>query len=554
VVAIRQRAFQLVFAVGLAIAPGAGRADLVEADLFVPGDGLLLHDTWTGLLWLDLTETVGESFVSVSNGFGGFTSTEGFRYATGAEVTELYYSSAGIYSGSFSPLNRPGVEFLLDAMGCTSSCGTGSDLARGVTSQVPVVGHHRSGFVELHPNGTDARANPESGSFDDTQGDPSRGSYLVRYKVPKPLPPRRVILDATGDGTGNTLLGPLGVAADPFGNVFVSGGESHNVFKIEPGGLITEILDATGDGAGNPLTSPWGIATDADGNVFVCGVDSDNVFKITPAGVISVILDATGDGAANPMTAPRHVAVDAAGNVYVFASGMVFQVTPAGVVQRLNGPIIFGPGSLAVEPGGTVYVSSPFTQQLLRIEPGGALTELYLAHGAPLGESPIAVDGSGSVRLADLGGGPGPGNFNAQVIELTPPSGIELLMDYGGDGAGNTFAGPNAIDLDAVGNVYVSTPFDGNPESGNVFQIAPDGEVWMIIDHAGDGTTPLSRASWIAAGVGGHVYVSDSFGSRVFEIELPVAAVPALSGPLLAGLAAAMLAITLSSRLGRRMR
>ena len=50
-------------------------------------------------------------------------------------------------------------------------------------------------------------------------------------------------------------------------------------------GIITEIIDASGDGAGNPLANPFGVAVDGAGNVYVSGVgSSDNAFQITPGG------------------------------------------------------------------------------------------------------------------------------------------------------------------------------------------------------------------------------------------------------------------------------
>ncbi len=51
--------------------------------------------------------------------------------------------------------------------------------------------------------------------------------------------------------------------------------------KITPGGTITRIIGTGGDGAGNTLDFPVGIATDVSGNVFVTGSGSNNVFKIT---------------------------------------------------------------------------------------------------------------------------------------------------------------------------------------------------------------------------------------------------------------------------------
>ncbi len=46
------------------------------------------------------------------------------------------------------------------------------------------------------------------------------------------------------------------------------------------GDVITEIIDGSGDGAGNGLIFPHGIAVDAAGNAYVTGLGTDNAFKI----------------------------------------------------------------------------------------------------------------------------------------------------------------------------------------------------------------------------------------------------------------------------------
>ncbi len=90
------------------------------------------------------------------------------------------------------------------------------------------------------------------------------------------------IIDAAGDGAGNKLNSPWGVAVDGAGNVYVTGQLTHNAFQITPAGIITEIIDASGDGAGNTLNSPKSIAVDDAGNVYVTGIASDNAFCIAP--------------------------------------------------------------------------------------------------------------------------------------------------------------------------------------------------------------------------------------------------------------------------------
>ena len=98
---------------------------LIQKDL-VPGSGdqLLTLDTETNLEWLNLTATANRSANEVSGGFGGFTTTHGFRYATGADLGTLY-THAGITKGLSEPAfmpspnderNHTGIEVLLDLM------------------------------------------------------------------------------------------------------------------------------------------------------------------------------------------------------------------------------------------------------------------------------------------------------------------------------------------------------------------------------------------------------------------------------------------------------
>ena len=55
----------------------------------------------------------------------------------------------------------------------------------------------------------------------------------------------------------------------------------HKVFKITPGGVISEIIDVTGDGMGNQLADPFSIAASPGGSVYIAGVTTHNAFEIT---------------------------------------------------------------------------------------------------------------------------------------------------------------------------------------------------------------------------------------------------------------------------------
>ena len=74
---------------------------------------------------------------------------------------------------------------------------------------------------------------------------------------------------------------------------------------------IVEVIGPAGDGKGNPLRAPIGLARDATGNLFVSGMLSDNVFRIAPDGSVSQVIDQSGDGEGHELAGPRAIAVDA---------------------------------------------------------------------------------------------------------------------------------------------------------------------------------------------------------------------------------------------------
>lgn len=90
------RKFFTTFAIAIL---GISPATLTHAALITQdfsdgsGDALLTYDSDTGLEWLDTTITDGRSFTEVKAGWGGWTTTSGFRYATMAELRRLFVSA-----------------------------------------------------------------------------------------------------------------------------------------------------------------------------------------------------------------------------------------------------------------------------------------------------------------------------------------------------------------------------------------------------------------------------------------------------------------------------
>jgi DNA-binding beta-propeller fold protein YncE len=189
-----------------------------------------------------------------------------------------------------------------------------------------------------------------------------------RTSAPKPenLCVITEIVDSTGDGMGNPLTDPAGLATTTGNVVYVSGRGSGNVFRIPPDDPALEVIDSTGDGMGNPLTDPAGLAADSEGNVYVAGSLSDNVFQITPDDDIAVIIDSTGDGDGSVLSFPLRLAVDS--NDIVHVSGRtslnVFQITPMGTITEIIdedgdgvGNVLASPEAIAVDSNGDLYLT-----------------------------------------------------------------------------------------------------------------------------------------------------------------------------------------------------
>jgi hypothetical protein len=73
---------------------------LAVADFRSAGDCLLTQDKKTGLEWLDLNATVNRSYDDVAAGFGGYTTTQDFRFASRSEVDQLFSNAIATVVGA----------------------------------------------------------------------------------------------------------------------------------------------------------------------------------------------------------------------------------------------------------------------------------------------------------------------------------------------------------------------------------------------------------------------------------------------------------------------
>ncbi len=203
------------------------------------------------------------------------------------------------------------------------------DPAGNVTT---LAGNGAHGFADGTggPNGTAEFAEPE-GLATDGQGDVYVAD-TANDRIRKIDPAGNVTTLAVDIGGSSGFDIFTGVALDPAGNVYVAALDDDVIWKIDGSGNVTTLAGSgrggSRDGQGTSATfnGPLGIAIDGQGSLFVSDYLGERIRRIDPGGNVTTIAgngDAgfdDGPGAPNDAAEfdrPCGVAVDVAGRIYV---------------------------------------------------------------------------------------------------------------------------------------------------------------------------------------------------------------------------------------------
>ena len=359
----------------------------------------------------------------------------------------------------------------------------------------------------------------------------------------------------SSDGTGSAARfnGPLGVAVDSGGNVYVADSKNHTVRKVTSGGVVSTLAGVAGspgssDGTGSAarFNGPAGVAVDGSGNVYVADNGNSTIRKVAPGGVVSTFAGLAGsfgstDGTVSValLNAPTGVAVDGSGNVYVADNGnsTVRKVTSGGVVSTLAGHAgsygssngtgsaarFNGATGVAVDSGGNVYVADNGNWTIRKVTSDGVvstLAGLALNNGSSDGNGSaarfyypygVAVDGSGNVYVADTS--------NNTIRKVTSGGVVSTLAGLAGssgstDGTGRAalFDGPAGVAVDGSGNVYVADSYNDTirmvTSGGVVTTLAGLTGGWGSSDGTGSAAR-FGQTAGLAVDSSGNVYVAD---------------------------------------------
>ncbi|MBL9202008.1 MAG: hypothetical protein JNL39_15970 [Opitutaceae bacterium] len=372
---------------------------------------------------------------------------------------------------------------------------------------------------------------------------------------------------ADGTGTAARFRFPAGITIDGASNLFVADSRNATIRRITPAGVVTTVAGTaeafgTGDGTGSAarFTQPVGVAADPSGNVFVADISTASIRRVTVNGVVTTFAgggssgNVDGTGIAASFTQPAGIAIDAGGNLYVSSasSHVIRRITSAAIVTTFAGTAgasggtdavgvlarFAAPRGTAVDRSGNIYVADTGNQTIRKISPAGSVSTLAGTAGSLVtdgtgtaagfrGPTGIATDSAGNLYVSDI----------SQTIRKISPSAVVTTLagqvDLAGridaTGTAARFNNPLGLAVDPAGVIFVvSAQF--------VRRITPAGEVTTFAGAPGggaaDGTGTAAQFS-VARGVAldrdGNLYVTDTDNHTLRKIT-PAGVVTTFAG------------------------
>lgn len=286
-----------------------------------------------------------------------------------------------------------------------------------------------------------------------------------------------------GRNTGITattayLCDPEGLAVDSAGNLYIAERQAYVVEKVTPGGVISTVAGNwthgnSGDGGQATAAQLWGpmaVAVDSNGNLYIADAFNYNIRKVTPSGVISTLSNAVPDAEALAIdsTGTYLYAVDSQDNkVFRVAASngttTVFAGSGAAGFSGDGGPAtsaaLFVPHGVGVDAAGNVYINDALNERIRKVDTSGIITTIAVpAHVSQI-ESPggqLAVGPAGQIVVV--------GAYNPSVLLIGPDGIVTTLAGsttagFSGDGGPASSAllnWPAGAAFDSAGNLYIS--------------------------------------------------------------------------------------------------
>jgi uncharacterized protein (TIGR03437 family) len=304
-----------------------------------------------------------------------------------------------------------------------------------------------------------------------------------------------------GPAAAAALLNPIDVVVDPAGNLYIADMGNNCVRKVS-GGILTTvagngIAGYSGDGGlatSAALNGPVGLALDAAGNLYIADQNNSRIREVSGGTITTVagngINAFSGDGGpptSASLSFPYGVAFDTAGNLYISDSGnnRIRRVS-GGIITTVagngsagfsgdGGPAISasldGPEDVAVDAAGRLYIADTYNNRIRQVS-GGTITtvagngeEGYSGDQGPATSASldepagVAVDAAGNLLIAG-----GINNCIRRVsggtISTVAGNGFAGFYGDGGPAINGELNNPTGVAADSAGNLYIADTFN----------------------------------------------------------------------------------------------
>jgi len=372
----------------------------------------------------------------------------------------------------------------------------------------------------------------------------------------------------SGDGNpalSTSLSYPWSMAVDRTGNLLVADSNNNRIRRINSSQIVSTIAGGyLGDGG--PATAAslslaflgGQTATDAAGNLYIADINANRVRKVSPTGKITTIAGTgmtgySGDGGpatAATLNTPFTVVVDIAGNVFIgdTGNGVIRKVDTTGTITTYVASVTVVPPwggtltipvssyGLALDASGNLYVSTFGYAVILKIAPdttgtvvaGVLFANSYNGDGIAATEADldlpvaIALDGVGNLYIADWENERIRKVDTNGIISTVAGNGIPGFAGDGGPATSAEVSLPNAVAVDARGNLYISDTLNYRVRvvnaSGKIQTLAGTGS-WGYNGNNLPATKTNLFPDGVTVGSNGSLYVSDSGSERVRQIH-----------------------------------
>jgi sugar lactone lactonase YvrE/transcriptional regulator with XRE-family HTH domain len=393
-----------------------------------------------------------------------------------------------------------GWERRLDPLGLASDGKGHVYVADGASAE------HPSRVVELLPGGVAEAKYWDAGDPAGVASDGKGHVYIVDSagSAVRELTPTGALLRVLH----TPFRDPSSVALDRHGSLYVAA-DSGRIAKLAPDGHGTAVW-----GAGTS-TLPWlerpaALATDSRNDLYLADAGANRIVKVSPSGVESGAWDSQ-PSVPIPSLKLTNLAVDAHDNIWLMdGRDRVYELSSSGTpVLDWSFRDFEQTGGMAIGPNGSVFISYPNLQEIVRLSSHGHFATEWGAAGTGPGgiddPSGVVVDRQGNVYVVDT---------SSNRVEKYSPDG-QTLGQWGSRGSGpGQFSSPTAVAVDRHGDIWVL-------DTGNsrVQELSPAGKPLATWGTLGSGPGQFESPGDIAVDAKGNVYVADTGNNRVQEFS-----------------------------------